>query len=109
MGRLILILSSLSTVYKHDLILLAIIIAIKFKAVIVILAAIFWFGTYSKVYEGIGGYYKSLKCPPPVIYESPHKHHDWSGHSDHRRDFHADHSVYSEHLDLELLSSVMKG
>ena len=85
------------------------ILAIKFKAVIIILAVIFGFGAYSKIFHGVEGYYKSFKCPPQVVYsESPHKHHDWGGHSD-RRDLGIDYIMRSENLDLELLSSVMKG
>jgi hypothetical protein len=101
-----------STVYHYDLVVLAVILAIKFKAVLLVLAVIFGAGTYYKLFTGFGNYYKGFKCQPPIIYDSQHKynydHEPPYGHSE-RRDRSDDFTKYSENLDFELLATVMKG
>ncbi|XP_069686128.1 uncharacterized protein [Periplaneta americana] len=100
---------TIGTWHHYDLAVLGTILAIKFKAVLLVLAVIFGIGVYFKLFAGFGGYYKGLKCPPPVVYESPHKyHHEAYGHPD-RRDRAIGTTKYSEKLDFELLSTVMKG
>jgi hypothetical protein len=89
------------------------VLAIKFKAVLLVLAVIFGIGVYYKLFAGFGNYYKGLKCQPPVIYESPnhgkynydHEHYGSSERRDRANDF----TKYSEDLDFDLLATVMKG
>ncbi|KDR21564.1 uncharacterized protein LOC110827905 [Zootermopsis nevadensis] len=97
--------------YHYDLAVLAAILIIKFKAVLIALAVIFGIGAYSKLFAGHGIHYKGLKCQPPVVYEPPPKYdyeHESYGHSE-RRDRANDFTRYSENIDFELLTSVMKG
>ena len=102
----------LSTVYAYDLAVLGAILAIKFKAVLVVLAVIFGIGAYYKLLPGYGNSYKGFKCPPPVVYDTKHKYsYDNEppyGYSE-RHDRASDFTKYSENLDFELLAIVMKG
>jgi hypothetical protein len=97
-------------VYTYDLAVLGTILAIKFKAALLVLAVIIAVAAYYKVFPGSG--YKGFKCEPPVIYDPKHKYnYDFDppyGHSE-RSDRASDLKGEYEKLDFELLATVMRG
>jgi hypothetical protein len=97
-------------VYTYDLAVLGTIMAIKFKAALIVLVIVVAIAAYYKVLPGFG--YKGFKCEPPNFYDSKHKYNlDLEppyGHSE-RSDRASDLKEQSEKLDFELLATVMRG
>ena len=96
--------------YTFDLAVLGTILAIKFKAALIVLVVVIAVAAYYKVLPGLGN--KGFKCEPPVLYDSKHKYNfDFEppyGHSE-RSDRASDLTEQSEKLDFELLATVMRG
>lgn len=105
--------AGVSTVYQYDLAILGAILALKFKAVLLVLAVIFGAGAYFKLLPGFGYQNKEYKCQPPILYDSHHHGYNMNhdipyGHSE-RSDRASDVTEYSETLEFELLATIMRG
>jgi hypothetical protein len=99
-------------VHHYDLAVLGTILAIKIKAVLLVVALIVGIAAYYKFSPGFG--LKGFKCEPPILYDTKHKFNfDYGppppyGHSE-RSDRASDLIEQSEKLDFELLATIMRG